>query len=314
MEAVTEAIVALPELLDLVEALADHTTDSYPHVRALVAIVRAGGPPELLDRADDLPAHIADRLEPRDALEWQQNEASTEIVPTMAARHELLGRAEEVAARITDPEKQAKALAMIGTAGGRLELFDRAAKVAATHWNPSTQVSALAEIVQAGGPLQLLDQAEELAGRLGDPRQEANALVVIVQAGGSAELLDRAAELAANPRSAFRKEAREEVTLAIVRAMAVRPELMARAEEVAAGMTTFYRDDAFGAIVDVMVTRPELLAQAEEVTARIADPEKQALGSDDDLGSDDEAAGAARPSAGRRRPSRTHGCTPRSWS
>jgi hypothetical protein len=93
------------------EELAGTITDPWSRAQALVAIVQAGGPPELLSRAEEVAYTITDP--------WSRAHALMAIVRAMAARPELLGRAEEVAGTITKPKSQAEALVSIAQAGGQ---------------------------------------------------------------------------------------------------------------------------------------------------------------------------------------------------
>jgi uncharacterized protein YyaL (SSP411 family) len=110
-------------------------------------------------------------------------------------RPELLDRAEEIAALITDPGSQAEALVAIVQAGGRPELLDRAEEIAALITDPRSQAEALVAIVQAGGRPELLDRAEKIAAQIPDRGFQALALVAIVQAGGRPKLRDTASNL-----------------------------------------------------------------------------------------------------------------------
>ncbi|AQP48491.1 hypothetical protein BW730_14220 [Tessaracoccus aquimaris] len=215
-----------------------------------------------------------------DAMSAQHNRFPIEIFRAWAVTKQT-DHALDVAATITDPDRQAEALAALVEALAPTDP-DRAAKVAATITSPYRQAEALTALAKALAPTDpdrargLVQRAEEVAATITDPYRQAQALTALAKALAPTDpdrargLVQRVEEVAATITSTYRQA---EALAALVEALA--PTDPDRAEEVAATITDPYRQaEALTALVEALApTDPD---RAEEVAATITSPYRQA--------------------------------------
>jgi tetratricopeptide (TPR) repeat protein len=108
----------------------------------------------------------------------------------------LVGHAEAASRAITDPDRQVQALADLARMAGERGDLDRAMAVARAITDPDRQAQALADLARMAGERGDLDRAMAVARAIVDPDRQAQALADLARMAGERGDLDRATAVA----------------------------------------------------------------------------------------------------------------------